>query len=335
MPLHVRVKRLAIRTVTDEYLDLYILALAAVAFTILGITGLSGINVLASAILALLAVLAFSQIRSRRQIADIAKGQHSDPLSIFQSEFPGDLEARRGSAASLLLIGMSMTRTVQVGSLTVLRQMLRSGGRIRVLLIDPADEPLVRAASEHRQHGITAGRLRRRIEATLDELVMLREATDGDLQIRVTTFVPQMGISVMDAEDPDGLIVLQHYEHRPAGESAPIFSLRAADGFWYEHFAAEAERLWDDGTPWPLAPAAALARSARPLFMEEFGPEVEHSMSKARELLITGVTRNTLVNSGYGKLQAWLSSGCSIRMLLVDPVGAENPVHVMRPGDTR
>ena len=129
-----QVKRLAIRIVSDEYLDLYILGLAALTFTILGIVGVADIKVLASATLALLAVLAYSQIRSRRHVADIARSQHSDPLSLFQTEFPGGLEARRGSASSLLLIGISMTRTVQGGSLTVLRQMLRSGGKIRVLL---------------------------------------------------------------------------------------------------------------------------------------------------------------------------------------------------------
>jgi hypothetical protein len=116
--------------------------------------------------------------------------------------------------------------------------------------------------------------------------------------------------------------VLQHYEHRPTGESAPIFSLRPADGFWYEHFAAEAERLWQDGTPWPFAPAAAVSRSARPLFRQEFRPELELAMGEARDLLITGVTRNTLVNSKYGMFEDWLRSGCRVRMLLVDPSSA-------------
>lgn len=90
-------------------------------------------------------------------------------------------------------------------------------------------------------------------------------------------------------------------------------------GFWYEHFAAEAERLWRDGTPWPLDPTISLRRSARPPFQQEFGPELELGMDKARDLLITGVTRNTLVNSNYNKFEAWLRNGCRIRMLLIDP----------------
>ncbi len=319
VPSRGRVKRLASRIVSDEYLDLYILAVAALTFTILGFAGVADIKVLASVTLALLAILAYSQIRSRRHVADIAQGQRADPLSIFQTAFPDDLDGRRSSASSLLLIGMTMTRTVQGGSLTVLRQMLRSGGKIRVLLIDPTDDELIRAASEHSQHGITADRLKRRIEATLDELAVLQDATDGDLEIRVASFIPHMGINAIDVGSPNGLIVLQHYQHRPVGESAPIFSLRPAAGFWYEHFAAEAERLWQDGTPWPLAPAAALRRSARPPFKEDFGPELELSMSKARELLITGVTRNTLITSKYNKFEDWLKNGCRICMLLIEP----------------
>jgi hypothetical protein len=172
-----------------------------------------------------------------------------------------------------------------------------------VLLLDPTNSALVRAASEDRPHGTPTDRLKRRIEATLDELGNLRDTTGGELEIRVARFIPQMGINAIDVGSSDGLIVLQHYEHKPIGESAPIFSLSPADGFWYEHFAAEAERLWVDGTPWPLAPAEALRRSARPLFMEEFGPELEVAMSSARELLITGVTRNGLINSKYRKFE--------------------------------
>jgi uncharacterized protein DUF5919 len=259
-----KVRRLVTRIVLDEYLDLYLLAGAALAFTALGFVGLASIRLLTSAIVALLAVVAFSQIRSRRQVADIANGHRFDRLSVFQAGFPDELEARRGSASSLLLIGISMSRTIQGGSVTVLRQMLGSGGKIRVLLLDPADDALMRSVSEHRQHGITAGLLKRRIETTLEELAVLRDATAGDVEIRVASFIPHAGFNVIDVGTADGLIVVQHYEHRPAGQSHPIFSLSPADGFWYQHFAAEAERMWQDGTPWPLAAAARTDRPAAP-----------------------------------------------------------------------
>jgi hypothetical protein len=190
-------------------------------------------------------------------------------------------------------------------------------------------------------HGLTAGRLRQRIETTLDELGDLSASTGGDVEIRVAPFAPQVGINAIDVGSPDGLIVVQHYEHRPMAEAAPIFSLRASDGVWYEHFAAEAERMWADGIPWPAEPEKSLRRAAHPLFTEAFGPELALTMNNAKELLITGVTRNTLIRSNYNNLEDWLRNGCRIRKLLIDPssdaiaVAAERYYAGRSPGKTR
>jgi hypothetical protein len=62
---------------------------AALTFTILGFADVAHGNVLTSVTLALLAVLATSQIRSRRHVAEIARAQRSDPLSVFQTKFRG------------------------------------------------------------------------------------------------------------------------------------------------------------------------------------------------------------------------------------------------------
>jgi hypothetical protein len=61
---------------TDENLDLWLLTVAALVFTILGVIGVANQAVLASAILALLAFMATAQVRSRRHVADIARGRN-------------------------------------------------------------------------------------------------------------------------------------------------------------------------------------------------------------------------------------------------------------------
>lgn len=314
-----RLKRLVYRIVTDEYLDLYILAATALVVAVLGVLGIADVKTLASVTLALLAVLAYSQIRTRRNVAEIAKAQKSDPLSIFRTTFPEDLISRRATATNLLLIGLTMTRTVQAGSLIDMRQMLRSGGKIRILLVDPTNDELVAAVAKQGPHEINPSHTRRRIQGTLDELTDLQNSVGGDLEIRIASFIPPMGLNVIDSDTADGLIVAQHYEHQPAAEAAPIFCLKPTDGMWYEHFAAEALRLWEDGTPWPLSPGQRIARLPRPRFQGAFGPELESSMKEARDLLITGVTRNTLVMSNYNKFEEWLQRGCRIRMVLLDP----------------
>jgi len=314
-----RAMRILSRIATDESLDLYILAVAALIFTILGITGIASVTDLTSIILALLAVLALSQIRSRRHVTAIANAQHADPLSIFSADFPADLTQRRAAATNLLLIGMTMSRTVQGSARVDMRRVLQRGGKIRVLLLDPTnDELLVQAATKHQAY-LSLERLRARVLGTMDELAGLRDGTGGQLEIRVVSFALTTGINAVDAESPDGILVVQHYEHRPQDEPAPIICLKRTDGFWFSHFAAEAERIWEDGTPWPLSPAQALARTPRPAFRETFGADLEHSMDHARDLLITGVARNTLLTSNYTKFETWLRRGCQIRFLLIDP----------------
>lgn len=135
----------------------------------------------------------------------------------------------------------------------------------------------------------------------------------------MTTAVPNIGVNAVDVEYERGLIVVQHYEYRPSAEAAPILRLDTTDAPWFQHFVAEANRMWEGGQPWPPAVERAVGRAARPAFADEFGPELVEVMSRAHHLLITGVTRNTLLTSEYGRFERWLRAGCVIRFLLVDP----------------
>jgi hypothetical protein len=245
--------------------------------------------------------------------------QRPNSLDIFRTAFPDDLIRRRAVAMNLLLIGLTMTRTVQAGSLVDMRRILQSGGHIRILIVDPTNDELVAAISRNARPGVSPDRVRRRIQETLYELTDLQDSTNGNLEVRVASFIPPMGLNVIDADTENGLIVAQHYEHRAVAEASPIISLKPANGTWYQHFAAEALRLWESGTPWPLSAIQKLARLPRPRFRDAFGPELQTSMDDARDLLITGITRNTLIMSNYNKFEEWLQRGCRIRVVMLDP----------------
>ena len=206
-----------------------------------------------------------------------------------------------------------MARLVQT-SRDDIRRLMREGGQVRVLLLDPGDPGLIRAADRTGER-LLEGRIRN----TLNELVSLRDAAHGQLEIRVCSFVPRMSVNAFDLGEPGGVMFIQHYEHRPAGNSVPVFRLDGKDGFWYQHFAAETTRMWDDGTPWPPPPGMRLARAPRPSFTQDFGPGLDTSLACARELLITGVTRNGFVNGHYSQLKELLSADCRIRFVLTDP----------------
>ncbi|WP_062349129.1 hypothetical protein [Herbidospora yilanensis] len=162
-------KRLT-RLVRDENLDLYLLGLVALAFTLLGVVGLAETSVLISATLALLA-----------------------------------------------------------------------------MMVDPDDEPVIAAAALIGYSGSDPALLAGRIRGVLAELDHLRSLTGGNLEIRLTRHVPTVGLQVIDG----GYVCAQRFEYRPPAESGPILALEPRDGLWFHRFAAEAERMWDDGVPWP------------------------------------------------------------------------------------
>jgi hypothetical protein len=235
--------------VKDDNLDLWLLVVAAMAFTVLGITGLASQSLLSSAILALLALLSTAQIRLRRHVAEMAADNRRDSFAVLGTSFPEDLIEKRRNAGDLLLIGHDLSRTVQTLRMT-LGDSLASGARIRVLVADPelfpdTDAPGLEASE-------TSARRRRRIQVTLAELSdLLRTNPDGALQIRTASFLSSMGITAIDSASPDGRLIIQHYEFRPVGESQPILNFHARDGYWYHRYLSEAERMWNAGNFWP------------------------------------------------------------------------------------
>ncbi|WP_410661633.1 hypothetical protein [Amycolatopsis sp. lyj-112] len=313
-----RIRRSLARLITDDNLDLYVLGVVALVFTVLGATGISDVKTLSSVVTALLALLAFSQIRSRRLTEQVRDSNRGGLAAVFAPQFPDDLISRRAASFDILLIGHSMTRTVQ-GMRSDIRSILDAGGRIRVLVLDPTDEALIEVADRRISQSLEPGRLRQRILATLDELTSLRSRTSGRLEIRVSSRISSAGFNCLDVSSPRGLICVQHYEYRPSGEAAPVFAMEPKDTPWYQHFAAEADRLWEDGTPWPLSPADQIARARRPVFSEGFGPELNVAIDDATDLLVTGMARNTLVNNNYGKLEERLRKKARIRFVLIDP----------------
>jgi hypothetical protein len=304
--------------VNDDNLDLYLLGVVALAFTVLGATGISDAKTLSSVVLALLALLAFSQIRSRRLTEQIRRNHTAGRASLFQSGFPSDIIARRAAAFDILLIGNSMTRTVQ-GMRRDILAIRQAGGRIRVLVLDPTDEALMATADRRTSDNPVPGRLQRRVLTTLEDLTTLDGRTTGRLEVRVSSHMLAVGFNCLDVASPRGLICVQHYEYRASGEPTPVFALEPPDAPWYQHFAAEAERLWEAGTPWPLSPAQRITRTRRPVFAETFGAELESAIVNAEDLFVTGMTRNTFVNDNYGRLETLLKNGAAMRFLLIAP----------------
>ncbi|WP_433063341.1 hypothetical protein [Dactylosporangium sp. CS-033363] len=301
-------------TVFSENADLYVMAAAALVFTILGATGVTGLNATLSMTLAVLAGLAISMIRTRRHVAQLAAAAAADPLGVLRPDFPQDLPRRRVAARDLLFVGLSMSRT-STTSAAGFRALLARGGRIRVLMVDPTDDAAVAQAAGRR--GVEA--LRARILASLETLAALDPGPTGSLEVRVSRTVPGIGVNAIDAGTRDGLVVVQHYEYRAPEEPAPIMRFTVQDSPWYRHFLDEAERLWADGQPWPRPPGEDLDRHPRPVFAASFGPELAAAIGAAEDLFVVGVARNTFLTGLFSTLQRRLAAGARMRFLVLDP----------------
>lgn len=315
-----RVRRSLIRVINDDNLDLYLLGTVALVFTVLGITGISDVKTTSAVVVALLALLAFSQIRSRRLLEQIRNERLGGATSLFSREFPADLIPRRAQSHDLLLVGLSMSRAVH-GMRAEMAGILAAGGRIRVLVLDPTDDGLVATADQRIAETLGPGKLQSRILATLDDLTTLRDRIGGRLEFRVSSVVPAAGFTCLDVATTRGLVCVQYYEYRPTGEAAPIFTLQRSDGAWYQHFIAEAERLWEAGAEWPLSPADAAVRARRPAFSDKFGPELDEAIEETADLFVTGTARNSFMNANFELLRKKLAAGNRLRFLLVDPDG--------------
>lgn len=166
------------RAVSHRDLDLYVLAAGALVFTVLGSAGMANASALSSATLGLLTFLALAQIRSRRQVAEIAETRRMTRTEVLRSNFPEDLVVRRQEARSLLLIGRSLGRTIET-SRTYLRHSLAAGADVRVLMVDPDDDSAVRVAASSTADFARIERLRSRIRASLEDSPACRRRAAG------------------------------------------------------------------------------------------------------------------------------------------------------------
>src|SRR3954447_26821534 len=193
---------------TDENLDLWLLTVAALVFTMLGVIGVANQAVLASAILALLALMATAQVRSRRHVADIARAQRVDPTALLRKTFPPDMRQRCEQSRDVLLIGTTLAQTIQTYH-EALRRSLSAGARVRVMVVDPDLQAML-----HVRQAPLGLHGRERIDRFSTELAEIRRELAGNLEVRVSPFPPSIGVTAFDITTAHGLIVVQHYEFR-------------------------------------------------------------------------------------------------------------------------
>lgn len=299
-----------LRLIQNESSDLYALAALGVVLTGLSLIGLASQAAVLSAILAMLSLLSFSLLRTRTRLEALRSTTEANVLDRLLESWPADMEELRASATDVLLIGQALTRTIA----SFRRQMpasLARGATIRIVLMDPSA-----ALPSDGEDGDSSSF--RRIVNSLEELGEVSSKFPG-LEVRTikTTTLPTM--NVLDPARPSGVVGIQWREFKPEVESRPVMLFRPSDGYWYTTTLNQANRIWEAAQPWPGPNPSLTAAPRRQFFTSSEDNRTWDVAAGAKELLITGVARNSLLTAHFHDIEQLLINGCRVRFLLIDP----------------
>ncbi|TMR10213.1 hypothetical protein ETD86_40540 [Nonomuraea turkmeniaca] len=241
-------KRLGADFSTGKNLEIYLTALIALTVGVLGVFSVVNTQVVSAAILATLALVAVNALGPRHQVADL-EARVADLNRLVEAKLAGDaflttvrqgLDERVARAADIRFAGVTLSRTIRA-HVEQLRKSLGRGASVQVLLIDPKGTVPEEAArrSTIPDHSDV---FEHRVKSTI---YLLREL-EG-VEVRFLPFVPAFGLVLLDADEDDGVIHVELGTHSSAGRD-PVFTLTPRrDHFWYEHFKAEFDRMWEVG----------------------------------------------------------------------------------------
>lgn len=162
----------------------------------------------------------------------------------FTLDFDASVFARITDAADLLITGVARNELLTAHN-GKFEQCLRQGGRIRLLLVDPASDGLTLAAGRYRavrDPQLTADRVNQSIHFARS----LAKETGGDIELRLTTHPLSVGLlAVRDANGANAYVEYYLYH----GNDDLKFALGPHDTLAYPRFLDEAEQLWADARP--------------------------------------------------------------------------------------
>ena len=126
------------------------------------------------------------------------------------------------------------------------------GCQIRLVLTNPDSDAITVAADRYyaeRSRDSASERARH----TLRLLKGLKSPAQGAVSVRLSSHPLTTGIIAVDTGTitPASAVFAECYSYQARGDG-PKFTLQPADGHWFTHFTAEAERLWDTAQPYPL-----------------------------------------------------------------------------------
>lgn len=199
--------------------------------------------------------------RIEKLISVLRSAQRPSAAVFFEK--PPSIEPHVQRASRIDMCGVTLTSTLS-RQLSNLRESLRRGARIRVLVASTESDSLALQMSALRSETHDVGPHRRRLESTFDDIKYLHrhslslhesDATrGGSLAVRLLSYAPSFGILGFDADRSSGTLFVEIYPHHAGFGTSPLFSLTPQeDGEWFAYFAEQFEAMWQAATPWEPA----------------------------------------------------------------------------------
>jgi hypothetical protein len=156
-----------------------------------------------------------------------------------------------GARRSVLIIGVNLEGALSCAA--TLAVLVRSGGTVRLLAMDPDGAALVPSAlTSAVDPALRRGKIVQNLELLRKEFAQLSPKARARVQLMVADLTLPAGIIGVDEGTRDGSLIVQHYLAGTAAEQAPLLHLRAAsDDPWYGRYLAQskaclaAARTWD------------------------------------------------------------------------------------------
>lgn len=177
------------------------------------------------------------------------------PSAIAFFREPTNINSYFQAANEINMCGLTLTSTLNT-QLSNLRQRLKDGAKIRVLIADP--DSLAFEMSGARSETGEAHYYRHRLESSFQEIGYLvnswkryqQEQIDspniGEFSVRLIPYAPSFSILGFDVKQPDGTVIVEMYQHKTPDKS-PVFVLNPQrDENWYSFFVDQFERMWKD-----------------------------------------------------------------------------------------
>jgi hypothetical protein len=157
------------------------------------------------------------------------------------------LEDMGKDASEVLLAGASLISLVPYTYF--FEQRLRTGGKLRFLLLDPNSDALAVWDMASRFPHTRAD-----IERTLNNITEILRSTKpdaGQCEVRLSkVFLPFSLVAVNPATDEGRMIVEYHIYKSTLGERPHIMLTRDADRYWFDFYKDQYEQLWRDSPGW-------------------------------------------------------------------------------------